>query len=125
MFIPLLQDPVPLPLLHASGSLHFEDVRLRFLVIDRLGSDLDKWFKGGASPWPLPTVLRVAAMVVDALKFIHHQGYTHNDVKSQNLLVGLSKEEKESVTLVDFGLACRLVDCVASQLMNVAACIKS
>ena len=31
------QDPVPLPLLHASGSTEFEGIKLRFLVIDRLG----------------------------------------------------------------------------------------
>ena len=37
---------VGLPLFHGSGSLIFEDVKLRFLVIDRLGSDLDKFFKG-------------------------------------------------------------------------------
>ena len=31
------QDAVPLPLLHASGSATFEGIKLRFLVIDRLG----------------------------------------------------------------------------------------
>ena len=31
------QDPVPLPLLHASGSATFDGIKLRFLVIDRLG----------------------------------------------------------------------------------------
>ena len=37
---------VNIPLFHGSGSLVFEDVKLRFLVIDRLGADLDKFFKG-------------------------------------------------------------------------------
>ena len=37
---------VGIPLFHGSGSLIFEEVKLRFLVIDRLGSDLDKFFKG-------------------------------------------------------------------------------
>lgn len=32
-----LQELVPLPLLHASGSTEFEGIKLRFLVIDRLG----------------------------------------------------------------------------------------
>ena len=73
-------------------------------------SDLDKWFKGGESPLPLPTILRVAMMVVQALKFIHEKGYTHNDVKAQNLLVGLEKDSKDEVFLVDFGLACKYRD---------------
>ena len=37
LILALLQDPVPLPLLHASGSTTFEGIKLRFLVIDRLG----------------------------------------------------------------------------------------
>ena len=73
-------------------------------------SDLDKWFQGGTSPIPLPTVLRVATMVLQALRFVHTLGYTHNDVKAQNLLVGLEKESRETVHLVDFGLACRYRD---------------
>ena len=49
-------------------------------------------------------------MVVQALKFIHEKGYTHNDVKAQNLLVGLDKDNKNDVYLVDFGLACKYRD---------------
>ena len=37
LILALPQDPVPLPLLHASGSTTFEGIKLRFLVIDRLG----------------------------------------------------------------------------------------
>ena len=48
--------------------------------------------------------------VVQALKFIHEKGYTHNDVKAQNLLVGLEKESRDKVYLVDFGLACKYRD---------------
>ena len=49
-------------------------------------------------------------MVVQAHKFIHEKGYTHNDVKAQNLLVGLDKNSKDDVFLVDFGLACKYRD---------------
>ena len=49
-------------------------------------------------------------MVVQALKFIHEKGYTHNDVKAQNLLVGLEKDNRDKVYLVDFGLACKYRD---------------
>ena len=49
-------------------------------------------------------------MVVEGLRFVHSHGYCHNDVKAQNLLVGLSKEDKDIVYLVDFGLACKYRD---------------
>merc|ERR1719369_736681 len=86
----------------------FDWVKLRFLVIDRLGNDLDKYFNGGEKPWPIVTVLKVAMMVVDSLEFIHSKGYAHNDIKAQNLLLG--REDKDRVYLVDFGLACKYRD---------------
>jgi len=36
------------------------------------------------------------------LEFLHHMGYTHRDVKSENVLLGLNGEVK----LADFGLSC-------------------
>jgi len=99
---------VAMPLCHGNGSIKYEGVKLRFLVIDRLGSDLDKFFGGGEKPWPIVTVLKVAMMVVDSLEFVHSKGYAHNDIKAQNLLLG--RLDKDRVYLVDFGLACKYRD---------------
>ena len=72
---------VAVPILQASGSLTHDEVKLRFIVIDRLGADLDKFFKGGENPWPIHTVLRVGLMVLDSLQYVHSKGYAHNDIK--------------------------------------------
>ena len=72
---------VGMPVCHGNGSLIYKGVKLRFLVIDRLGSDLDKFFCGGEKPWPIVTVLKVAMMVIDSLEFVHSKGYAHNDIK--------------------------------------------
>ena len=98
---------VGMPCCHGFGSAIYADQRLRFVVIDRLGSDLEKFFQSGEKPFPLVTVLRVAAQVLDALEFIHSKSYVHNDVKGQNLLLGFTPEQAENVYLVDFGLACK------------------
>ena len=93
------------PCCHGFGSLHYENTKLRFIVIDRLGSDLEKYFKSGDLPMPLVTVLRIGMEVLDTLEFIHAQNYVHNDIKAQNLLTGA--EATDRIFLVDFGLACK------------------
>jgi vaccinia related kinase len=96
-----------MPCCHGFGSAIYADQRLRFVVIDRLGSDLEKFFQSGEKPFPLVTALRVALQVLDTLEFIHSKSYVHNDIKAQNLLLGLSSEQADNVYLVDFGLACK------------------
>jgi len=93
-----------LPVLRGHGSYqHKVDDTYRFLVIDRLGKDLDKTFQNGGNPLPMSTVAKVTVQVVSALEYIHYRGYTHNDVKAANLLMGIG-DLTNSVYLVDFGL---------------------
>ena len=40
------------------------------MVIDRLGADLDKFFRGGENPWPIHTVLRVMMMIMIMMMII-------------------------------------------------------
>ena len=59
---------VAVPILQASGSLTFDEVRLRFIVIDRLGADLDKFFKSILSMAPMEPkkdILKFAARCRD------------------------------------------------------------
>jgi len=98
------KDTPNIPLMRGHGSYqHKVDDTYRFLVIDRLGKDLDKTFKNGSNTLSMGTVACVTVQVVTALEYIHSRGYTHNDVKAANLLVGLENDSKE-VFLVDFGL---------------------
>ena len=101
------EGSVLMPVCHGFGSFQFEQVKLRFLVIDKLGPDLEKHFCSGENPLPLVTVLRVAHQVIDTLEFVHSHNYVHNDVKAQNLLTGVSNTTSDNVYLIDFGLACK------------------
>ena len=93
-----------LPLLRGNGSYkHKGTDNYRFLVIDRLGGDLDKIFRNGANPLTLAQVSSIAMQTVDALEYIHSVGFTHNDIKAANLLFG-SEPDSSDVYLVDFGL---------------------
>ena len=91
-------------MLRGHGSyLHKGIDKYRFLVIDRLGRDLDKIFQNGASPLSLGQAASIAVQALDSLEYIHSAGYTHNDIKAANLLFGTEPDSRE-VYLVDFGL---------------------
>lgn len=97
------KEPAHLPALWGYGSHSFGDEKLRFIVIDKLGADLDKTFKGGENRLTIATIANIAIQVLHSLEYIHSKGYTHNDVKAANLL---SHPDNPNVLyLVDFGLA--------------------
>lgn len=89
----------------ASGSHTTNGQKYRFLVIERFGSDLQRILdhsEGGR--FNDKTVCEVALQVLDALEFIHSQGYVHKDIKASNLLVGLGQHGQHMIHLVDYGL---------------------
>merc|ERR1740121_3115345 len=59
---------------------------------------------------PVPTVLRLAAMMTEAVQWIHGLDIVHRDLKPENFV--LDREEIEDsdcqVTLCDFGTTCSL-----------------
>ena len=55
--------------------------------MDRLGKDLEATFASGKRTFPPEIAYQIALKVLDALEYIHDQGYAHNDIKAQNLLL--------------------------------------
>jgi len=98
---------VGIPKFHGAGSVIVAETKLRFVVMTRFASDLEKFFQSGSQPMPLATVLNIAVQVVNSLEYIHSKHYTHNDIKAQNLLLD---SEGCDVFLVDFGLSCKYKD---------------
>ena len=97
-----------IPSYRGSGSHVFEGDKYRFLVMDRLGKDLEATFASGKRTFPPEIAYQIALKVFDALEYIHDQGYAHNDIKAQNLLLeGNGSEQENKLYLVDFGLVSR------------------
>ncbi|XP_039994147.1 serine/threonine-protein kinase VRK1 isoform X2 [Xiphias gladius] len=79
--------------------------RYRFMVIDRLGTDLQKKFEECGKMFPRKLVLQLSLRLLDILEYIHDHEYVHADIKASNLM--LSHSDPNQVYLVDYGLAYR------------------
>ncbi|XP_022330674.2 serine/threonine-protein kinase VRK1-like [Crassostrea virginica] len=87
---------------HKRGSETF-----RFMVMPRFGSDLQKIFEGCGKKFAKETVLALGLRMVDALEYLHENGYVHADIKASNMLLGFNNKQElqDQVYLVDYGLA--------------------
>uniref|UniRef100_A0A672YFQ8 non-specific serine/threonine protein kinase n=1 Tax=Sphaeramia orbicularis TaxID=375764 RepID=A0A672YFQ8_9TELE len=86
--------------LHDKGGKKY-----RFMVIDRLGSDLQKKFEECGRRFSRKLVLQLGLRLLDILEYIHEHEYVHADIKASNLM--LSHSDPNQVYLVDYGLAYR------------------
>ena len=77
-----------MPVHCGSGSHTFKGDKYRFLIMERFGKDLQKIFQTGKKKFPPKAAYTIAVKVLDTLEYIHAQGYVHNDIKAQNLLLG-------------------------------------
>ena len=93
-----------MPVHRGTGSHTFKGDKYRFLVMDRLGKDLQKIFLSGKRTFPPQATYNIAIKVLNTLEYIHSQGYVHNDIKAQNLLLGYGRTKENDLYLVDFGL---------------------
>lgn len=86
--------------LHDKGGKKY-----RFMVIDRLGTDLQKKYEECGRRFPRKLVLQLGLRMLDTLEYIHEHEYVHADIKASNLM--LSYSDLNQVYLVDYGLAYR------------------
>ncbi|XP_046567136.1 serine/threonine-protein kinase VRK1-like [Haliotis rubra] len=96
---------IPVP--RGQGTHNHEGEVYRFLVLPRLGTDLDT-LMGTEQMLAFKDVSEMAMALIDCLEFIHEHGYVHGDIHPANIIVddrkGNSDKEK-TVHLVDYGLA--------------------
>ena len=102
---------IGVPTYEGSGSHIYHGQRYRFLVIPRYGVDIGKLFISNGRKLLTKLINRLAVQMLDALEYIHSQGYAHADVKGSNILLSLYEDsikgKKSQAYLVDYGLAYR------------------
>lgn len=94
-----------IPTYWGSGLAENNGTRYRFMVMDRLGTDLQKVFVENGGHLRKPTVLQLGVLMLDVLEYIHDNEYVHADIKAANLLLG--HRDPSKVYLADYGLSYR------------------
>ncbi|KAK6293607.1 hypothetical protein J4Q44_G00359330 [Coregonus suidteri] len=98
-------DFLGIPAYWGSGLAEYNGTRYRFMVMDRLGSDLQKVCERNGGRLKKHTVLQLGRVLLDVLEYIHDNEYVHADIKAANLMLGHTDPDK--VYLADYGLSYR------------------
>ncbi|XP_038607763.1 serine/threonine-protein kinase VRK2 [Tachyglossus aculeatus] len=97
-------DFLGIPLFWGSGLAAYNGKSYRFMVMERLGMDLQK-IVDREGRFGKETVLQLGIRMLDALEYIHENEYVHGDIKAANLLLGYRNPQQ--VYLADYGLSYR------------------
>ena len=101
----ILQGGVGIPFIHYVGVENEHNV----MVMDLLGPSLEDLFTICGRKFSLKTVLMIADQLITRLEYIHSKFFIHRDVKPDNFLIGLGKNQN-IIHVIDFGLAKRYMD---------------
>ena len=75
------------------------------MVMDMLGPSLEDLFQTCKRNFDLKTVLLIAHQMVKRIEKVHEERIIHRDIKPDNFLIGGTEQTKDSVYIIDFGLA--------------------
>ncbi|XP_048456945.1 serine/threonine-protein kinase VRK1-like [Rhincodon typus] len=83
-----------IPAYWGSGLVEHNGKSYRFMVLDRLGIDLQKVLEASGNQLSKTTALQIGSGLLDILEFIHEHEYIHGDIKSANLLLGFTNHKE-------------------------------
>ena len=85
---------------------------MSFYVMNKYGHNLEEYY-GELERFSKKTIYQVGIKMINCLERIHEAGYTYNDLKLDNILIGDHKSSYSSlheIRLCDFGFAIRYID---------------
>ena len=92
---------------------------MSYMIMPRYGSNLENYFEKQGCQMTNDSILQFGVAMLRMLEGIHAAGFTYNDIKLDNVLVGFQNKlqptakncfEECSLHLVDFGFASRYID---------------
>ena len=81
------------------------NLNMHVMVMDLLGPSLEDLFQNCKRQLDVKTVLLVAIQLMNHFQKIHAERIIHRDVKPDNFLIGATESTRNTVYIIDFGLA--------------------
>jgi serine/threonine protein kinase len=82
-----------------------------FFVMEQYGLDLQRVYEMNGSKFSPKTIYMLGIKLLDIFERVHQAGYTYNDLKLDNILIGDSYGHfQNQIRLVDFGFAAKFLD---------------
>lgn len=79
-----------------------------YLVMELLGDNLSEMRrKQSDGKFSLPTTIKLGKQMLMAIEASHEMGYLHRDIKPSNFAIGGTASKRQTVFMIDFGLARR------------------
>lgn len=92
-------------LYYVGTDTSMEKQHFHVMVMDLLGPSLEDLFQACKRQFDLKTVLLVGIQMIKRIEKVHEERIIHRDIKPDNFLIGGSDATKDSVYVIDFGLA--------------------
>jgi len=73
--------------------------------MDLLGPSLEDLFQSCKRQLDLKTVLHIAIQLIRHIQKVHEERIIHRDIKPDNFLIGATEHTRDTVYVIDFGLA--------------------
>ncbi|AAK85100.1 hypothetical protein [Lumpy skin disease virus] len=100
-------DHLGIPVFYGFGFHKKNGIDYRFIIINRLGCDLNKIIQCNNNKLPERSVFLIASKIIMILKYLHENGYTHSDIKASNIAIDINNKNK--IYLLDYGLSYRFM----------------
>ena len=79
--------------------------KFHVMVMDLLGPSLEDLLQQCKHSLDLKTVLMIAIQMIKRIEKVHEERIIHRDIKPDNFLIGGTEATKDSIYIIDFGLA--------------------
>ncbi|KAJ3439576.1 ck1 family protein kinase [Anaeramoeba flamelloides] len=95
----ILEGLPGIPQVYEFGETNFR----QFLIMDRLGKNLNELLYYCGKKFSLKTVLMIADQLLCRLEHIHSKSFVYRDMKPENFVIGTGKNRNQ-IYSIDFGL---------------------